>query len=135
MIDPQSVKRTRATAEDSLALMQQTDPETWSGLRLSPDTPDERSVFWWYGELPLVEIPLKDQSGAPSGYLLVSGDERLPPTMECAASGLPRSQLFGDLLRRVLQSYSGTAKFQRYVFFTSTEIYAEISYNDEVFRI
>jgi hypothetical protein len=134
MIDPQIVNHTRKTAEQSLAMMQQSDPDTWSGLQLSSEPVDDRSVLWWHGELPLVEIALTDQGGAPSGYLLVSADERLPPILECATSGAPRTRTVANLLARSLKS-PGAAKFQRHVFYTSTEIYAELLHDGELFRV
>jgi hypothetical protein len=98
-----------------------------SGLKAAIDsrlrTTSAAPKIYWHGEIELEEMPLVSaEDAAPSGYLLVAPDGRLPPVLEHAESG---TILSGRLGRIVSDAYPD-ATIERFVFHSSLEIFAEV---------
>lgn len=79
--------------------------------------------IYWHGEIELEEMPLVSaEDAAPSGYLLVAPDGRLPPVLEHADSGAVLSERLG----RIVADAYPDATVERFVFYSSMEILAEV---------
>ena len=103
----------------------------FSGLRIVQEAAASAKLFWWGGTIPLVEVPLATiLGGTASGYLLVSTSKSLPPILEFCLDGAPLSQRITEQMHSALWRDRVTAVIERFVFITSTEIYAEIKTPD-----
>ncbi len=128
MPDTKLIKTTLDFAESFLEKKRRTDSANWAGLQVAQTPPKKLAIFWWGGSIPLVEVPLQEsRGGGLSGYLLVSTSKELPPVIEYATSDAPLSVQISQLLSPALTRSEIQPKSVRYVFITSTEIYAEIT--------
>jgi hypothetical protein len=118
------------TAETYLARNAQTH-QSYTNLRVDTDAIAAAKIFWWAGNIPLVEVPIVSSFGKmPSGYLLVSTSKELPPILEMCLEGTLLSQKITEHVHRALWADRITASVSRFVFVTSTELYVEIEAKD-----
>lgn len=128
MLNAQKLSDALQVADAFVSRKRRTDPTPWSAVHLTPITLKTAAVFWWYGSIPLVEVPLTNASGTQSnGYLLVSTDRELPPILEYSLDGLPLSRQILQQLTPALARSNLSVLFSRFVFITSTEIYVEVT--------
>lgn len=103
------------------------DGAQWGALEIAPVKEEDIVVFEWGGKIPLFEIPFTDLvTRQPSGYVLISTSTDLPPFLEYMNSGSPLSQQLQKNAAPFLARAGVHVAPTRYIYITSTEIYAEI---------
>lgn len=98
-----------------------------SRLRVSSAGPK----IHWHGEIELEEMPLVSAEDSPSGYLLVAPDGRLPPVLEHAESGV----ILSERLSRIVAAAYPDATIERFVYYSSLEILAEVLHRGRRYTI
>lgn len=99
------------------------DPDSWNDLTIASRRGGP--TVSWRGTVPLEVIPLVNSRGNASGYVLTSTDERLPPFLEYASEGPPLTEALLTLLREPMRAAGIDAEPLRFIFVTSSEVYAE----------
>lgn len=103
------------------------DGPAWAALAVAPLQEADICIFLWAGTIPLYEVPLINlATHQASGYVLVSSSEALPPFLEYAREGLPLSRQIQRSIAPALAKAGLPQTPSRYLYLTSTEIYAEI---------
>lgn len=116
----------RSIANDFLTSQRQTTPGSWKNVEIGSSI-GAAPISWRGSPYTLYDVPLIDAStNSAAGYILVSVSAVLPKVLEYATSGSSLVNQLEETLRPFLIRLGLPLALNRYVFVTSTEIYADI---------